>query len=323
VRAVAPLAIAIAACGGQSASAVQSGLGGQVSGGLGGVPGCQTATPAPTIALPFTPCGGEPSGTWWLEYADPSSVPVRSGGQLVGTCPSELEDSGTAMMQLVLADGGAAQIDYQAPYSDRRFAKSCPEALGAVDCGPSGCVEYCGVCECFTSGGLAMSQAATWARSGSQLTISDRFFGSLTFDYCVSNGHLILSSDSAQLTLKPVDVGGRPVPCDARTAAQCEDETGCFLNPSAPTPTCTGEVIRSCQIADYGDVAGCDVFERGARCAGVARPCEEYSNSACVGVQGCTVDGACKGTPPACNTYSLAECLYHPGCVIDGNLANL
>lgn len=295
-------------------------------------------------------CGGEPFGTWRLTKMElgTSRLTLSSFGMPVGDCDllTELKaEVPTALM--TLSDGGDAEYFAVGTPTQVAWTESCVTSkVSQFSCGAkvwtgvSNCELTCDTCRCDSSLASFEDDDGSWERTASTLTLAP-WGQSTSFDYCLKDNVLELSTEGAYLTYELVNTLSLPKPCAGRSAAQCMAGEGCFLGAcvgaddcvladyegecltlkgcSWDTDACHGEGQLDCALGDFGKVPGCEFTDKPMICAGKPPSCSTLDAASCEGVAGCTVKktGRCSGPSLPCEDFlscPIGYCQYNEDC---------
>ena len=263
---------------------------------------CPTVSPSCTWsendAPCFTPCGGEPFGSWELE-----STCFAAQHTKTGTC----EESATAtweegVFQLDVLDGGLASITVRQSWSSQKahtygcfMGAQGGACYGLYSNSPThlfeaarlDCFEEPGCQRCTCRGDASKVDEVAlngtyWSREATVLSIGR----DVRFNYCVENNSMWVGRGTTGVAykLKRVNCTGTPLPCSSRTAAECSASGFCRLGACEPVGA---TAATKCTAAT--------------------------SSSACGVLAGCSWNAAvCVGTAPS--TCDVGNCRLDPGC---------
>jgi hypothetical protein len=325
------LGLELAACsGGQSSGYYYGAYGGSgstepnSSGGTdGGVVLCKEPRSAGTPC--FTPCGGDPFGTWTLDTA---CWQERAATAI----PFITDLSNSSSFSLQIEEGGTLRVAGDEFWSFRGFTYSpngdgvCPnvslETAGLLLFGTSGsdhsdCSgDPCLTCTCEASALNSMDwQGGRWSRSGTELQLAESSSASsFSVPYCVNGDEMwIGGGGTVAYRLRKGVCVGTPAPCAARNPDQCSLGDGCSLGACEPTASGSATVCQGASTAancsTYANclwnanacrgtppddcswqncnVPGCEFVSPNATCTGAATPCTGRATSGCRGELGC------------------------------------
>ena len=200
------LALALGACDGSTTTGTDSGtaMGGDGGAMMGSDAGPTTGDDAgPTIGEPeeidisfggctdFTPCGGDPTGTW-----DYTAICIEDPfGALRGACGdiSFEDEAGTARGRVTL-DGATATRNVTVTMSATAiFGASCAIAgCGPIQTALAGAVDSAscasnasGGCDCAISQTVGVAESSAYRVEGTQIITEDG-----TYDFCASGGSM-------------------------------------------------------------------------------------------------------------------------------------
>ena len=321
------------------AAAGAGGAGG--ASGTGGAGGAGTPTPPDqcpraAVAPCFTPCGGEPYGTWILEESCFKSVTTRKGD-------CEMVAQGTPgkndITLQILADGtyqvfGAEDWSFTARMSlgcrGLTSTDQCATAAMNVDAllfSPTHTVtcaaNACGACDCANPSEQAPI-TFPFSVDGTTPVGNILELGLFRTPYCVQDDVLWIGGAGLDGTPKvsykfrKKSCQGTPAVCAQRTPAQCTQDSYCTLGSCVGTPrdpilTCFGADQASCTSlpgcrwlpnACIGyEPATCDL----AACVGKALGCAFGAPMAkCGGDSSCGSRSATDCTDPGCKLVQCA-----------------
>lgn len=307
---------------------------------------CEACQELPVVKAPIVQgCSGYPFGTWQLKHVDVEAAPLELtvDGRSLGQCPVTFTVADEpARVTMTLYESGVAEYQSEPLPVKMSYYESCVvNQVPAFGCGSaswtgvSNCELACNVCTCDSSTGTRHSADGMWTRTEQALSLNLFGDGSVDYAYCMTDNELELSAPGAYLVYARINKLAKPVPCSARSAAECVTSetdtctlggcvgdascaaagneeaclasTGCLWDDAA----CSGTAPAECQLADYGVVPGCGLK---SECRGTPEPCEDRPLSCRAG---CTtlLDEHCSGGPLKCVSYSFcpAECLKQLG----------
>jgi hypothetical protein len=233
-------------------------------------------TPRPQ---PFTPCGGDPTGTWFTTSIDDPGASITISN-MFGYCSGLLEyREGDLRLDLRAKDGDVwvGPLDVNAEFETGQCGTRHEPDSYTDRCSPvEGCHSApCGRCICRIQR-PEQFQTGVWEHNATELYLPTE--GRIR--YCVTGNKLQMWPLIGPLrTLTRVSPTGRPTECSSRSTTECLAGRGCALG------ACSG-------------VSACSAVASEAECGGVA---------------GCTwYPGACRGTASA--KCALQDYGRVPGC---------
>ena len=326
-------------------------------------PSCVCPAPdackSPESTSCFEPCGGDPTGGWVLEES---------------CFPTSTTDSGSGCQRVFAATPGANELRIRLGESGRMdfsgmeewsvnvtTSLSCLSIDSVKDCDTAslranpfafaisgnvvGCKENpCGVCDCGGKVRGDPSITLGWQSEGDLL-----WFGSTALPYCVEGDTLWLGGSTpnvpptAAYKLKKRSCEGKPLACEARSEAQCEQGRGCTLGrckkvsdttfdcaSTSSEPECNlfegcgwianecwGSAPANCEFLSCGVEPGCSFGAPRARCGGTPEEnCYNRELARCAG-DGCSIR-VCgnSGSASDCTLLNATECARAPGCTV-------
>jgi len=282
-----------------------------------------------------TACGGAPFGVWRLTKLEVgrTQMTLSVGGESRSTCDVMLDTPDeTPHVLMNLKDGGVAEYDAETVAIQAHWSNNCVTSKSApLSCGSkawtgvSNCALSCDICTCDTTLGKNTGENAGWQRTASTITVAP-FGNSAAFDYCVQGSKLTLSSPEQSLDFEQVFTVDTPTACEKRSAVQCTLGKGCSLGVCEGSSSCaqadfevecltrqgctwnatacTGR-SRSCTLADFGTVPGCDFVDHPTSCVGTPTACTTLDVDTCASRRGCKVNkgGRCTGPSLPCEDF--------------------
>ncbi|MES1175192.1 MAG: hypothetical protein ABUL62_12795 [Myxococcales bacterium] len=319
----------------------------------GGFSSCECAECPPLDvhdAAKIDACGGAPFGVWRLTKLEVGrgQLELSVAGQSRGSCDFMLDTPGKIPRVLMnLKDGGVAEYDAEIVATQAHWSDGCVTSkAGQLSCGStawtgvSNCALSCDICSCDTTLGSTAAANGGWLRTASTLTVAP-FGTSGEFDYCAQGSKLTLSRPDLSLEFEQVFTLDTPTACDKRSPVQCTLGQGCSLGvcegagPCAQSGSeaacltkqgctwdataCTG-LPRSCTLADFGTVPGCDFVDHATSCIGTPTACTTLDVDTCVDRPGCKLNdgGRCSGPSLPCKDFfacPIGYCSFNsPDC---------
>jgi len=187
------------------------------------------------------------------------------------------------------------------------------------------CALSCDICSCDSNLTAVSNEGSSWQRTASTLTLAP-WGKDISFDYCLKDNVLQLSSEGMFLAYEPVNTLSAPKPCAGRSAAECITGEGCSLGAcvggaaceqvgsegscltlkgcSWNAQQCQGRGQVGCSLADFGKVPGCEFVDKPLICTGNQPACSTRSLASCAGT-GCKLNetGRCSGPALPCEDF--------------------
>jgi len=288
----------------------------------------------------FSPCGGEPFGTWRS-----TSVGWRSWEVGLGT---RIEEAGGYRVRF--EDGGTLTWARDQALVDASYGATCPGDGGPIiDFDPK-TPEFeqtcdalaCGICVCE----FAFEQILVdgdWTRTDTTLTVTLHDYDPMSFEYCVAGDEMTLVGvDGRSMVLERVEGVLTRLPCAGRAVEECvgdcspgrcvgeadcdleSTETECLTRQGCEWQAdyCAGDVQSSCSLAEFDRVPGCE-FVDSAHCEGVPDACWTIAEETCEEQLGCEAELSCGGEPIPCSygNYDSGVCAELSSCSFDDELS--
>ncbi len=239
---------------------------------------CGTCEPLPTpTPREFTPCGGEPFGTWVSTEIDLTNTffqITNRDGYLLAACqavfaPKQLEIRFDIKNDVATVWNRASEVDIE-------FMPQCLEGRQTNCSLVDGCAyAACGRCACNTKRD-SLRTDGPWSRKDNKITLPG--YGA-PVDYCIKGGRMQIRDAVGTLaTFKRFIGSGAPLACrdryskdclgggcslgacsgtgdcaSAGTETVCTSRQGCAWDPKQ----CTGNASLACDFTEFGIVPGC------------------------------------------------------------------